>query len=110
MILLDTSVAIDTERTKGLRATSPFAIATVTLSEFLAGPYLAKKRATRARIRREVKELMATARILPFDAAVARVHARLRARLIERGKEPPGYDLIIAATAVAHGCALATLN
>lgn len=28
------------------------------------------------------KELMATARILPFDTAVARAHARLRARLI----------------------------
>lgn len=63
MILLDTSIAIDTERAKGLRATSPIAIATVTFSELLVGAYLAKKRATRARIRREVKELMATARL-----------------------------------------------
>lgn len=44
-------------------------------------------------------------RILPFDAAAARVWGRLSARLGH-----PGADLMIAATAIVHGATVVTGN
>lgn len=48
--------------------------------------------------------------VLPFDLEVARVHAQIWAELAERGEIIGPYDLIIAATALAHRAPLATLN
>ncbi len=48
--------------------------------------------------------------LLPLDLAVAREHARIWAGLAEQGEIIGPYDLIIAATAVAHKSPLATLN
>jgi predicted nucleic acid-binding protein len=45
------------------------------------------------------------ARILPVDLRVASVWARLMA-----ARSGPPIDMLIAATAVAHGCALVTRN
>jgi tRNA(fMet)-specific endonuclease VapC len=45
---------------------------------------------------------------IPISEPVARVHAELWAQLTERGESIGAHDLRIAATAVAHGLALAT--
>lgn len=48
--------------------------------------------------------------ILPFDAAVARVHGRLRAELRRTGKAAPFADSLIAAVALSHRLILVTAN
>jgi predicted nucleic acid-binding protein len=49
---------------------------------------------------------------LPIDAAVAREYGRLAAAIVYAGRRPRSQvmDLLIAATAVAHGAALYTRN
>lgn len=47
---------------------------------------------------------------MPIAAHVARVHAEIWARLATDGARIGAHDLWIAATAVAHGMAGATLN
>jgi tRNA(fMet)-specific endonuclease VapC len=55
-------------------------------------------------------ELLAAVTVLPFGATEAQQAARIRAEL-ERAGEPIGpYDILIAATALAHGGRLATRN
>jgi predicted nucleic acid-binding protein len=48
--------------------------------------------------------------ILPFDRAAAEVYAKLYAGERRAGRERPDFDLLIAATAMAHRLVLATLN
>lgn len=48
--------------------------------------------------------------ILEFDAAAARLFARLRAELLERGRPVPAMDLLIASVAMSNGQALVTRN
>jgi predicted nucleic acid-binding protein len=45
---------------------------------------------------------------LPITEAVARLHAEAWAELTRRGRLVPAHDLWIAATALAHGFAVAT--
>jgi len=49
-------------------------------------------------------------RVLPVDSGVARHFASLKAWAIRDGRSPSDFDLLIAATARAHGLTLATLN
>lgn len=49
-------------------------------------------------------------RVLPYDAAVARTHARLRAEARAAGREPSAQDGQIAAHAAHLGVPLATRN
>jgi len=48
--------------------------------------------------------------ILPYTASTALQHARIWAELEARGKMISYYDLIVAATALEHGSAVATFN
>lgn len=48
--------------------------------------------------------------ILAFDSAAAQEYGRLRAYLESRGETIGGNDLLIAATALAHGLTLVTHN
>lgn len=48
--------------------------------------------------------------VLPFDAAVACAFAQLAAQMQTAGRPRPALDLMIAATARAHGLIVATLN
>ena len=48
--------------------------------------------------------------VLPFDLLVARVHARVSAQLLDAGRLIGAHDLLIAATALAHGYAVLTQN
>jgi predicted nucleic acid-binding protein len=62
------------------------------------------------RTRREafVEQLLAHIPVIPFDLLVARVHARLWARLAAKGLAVGAHDLLIGATAIASGARLAT--
>lgn len=57
-----------------------------------------------------VERVLARVPVLPFDLAVARMHAQLAFELFAIGRPIGSHDLLIAATAVAHGYDLLTLN
>lgn len=48
--------------------------------------------------------------VLPVDGEVAAIYARLQARAVQSGQPRPQFDLLIAATAIAHNLTLATCN
>ena len=48
--------------------------------------------------------------VLPFEAPADTAYGRLRARLDQAGQPIGGNDLLIAAQAVALGCAIVTDN
>ena len=48
--------------------------------------------------------------VLPFDAAVVTAFGKLVAQMNTAGRPKPALDLMIAATARAHGLIVATLN
>lgn len=114
--LIDTSVFIELERRgeplSTLEAAIPgqsVALAAITASELLVGLH----RATSAhRSRREafVATVLEQFPVLAFDLGVARIHAQLLADLAATGHRIGANDLLIAATAVAHGYDVLTDN
>lgn len=115
-IVIDTDVVIRGER--GLfdlpswleaEADNDPAIAAITVAELWHGV----ERATAARrLRREayLEMIMEELPILPYTEATAFEHARVWAELESSGKMIGYYDLIVAATALEHGRAVATFN
>ena len=107
--LLDTSVLV---------APSPgplegeLAISTVSLGELHFGVLVASSDEVRAERLRRIATLERTFSALPVDAAVARHYGRLAAAVVAAGRAPraSAMDLLIAATAVAHGARLYTRN
>ncbi len=84
-------------------------IAAVTVAELWHGV----ERATvpyRARRERYVQTIVGGLSILPYTEVTALEHARIWAALEASGKMIGYYDLIVAATAVEHGSAVATFN
>jgi tRNA(fMet)-specific endonuclease VapC len=61
-------------------------------------------------LRSRLDVLLESLRILPFGESEARAAARIRAGLEKLGKPIGPMDLLIAATAVAHGAVLVTHN
>lgn len=113
-IILDTSVAVAQER--GGRSLSDFipdsddvAVAAVTSAELLVGVERAGGR-QRAQRSHDVERLLASVSCLPYDLAVARVHASLMAHVADTGTRRGAHDLIIAATAKAHDRTVVTLD
>ena len=116
-MILDTSILIATER-QAIRFESfleklgdePVAMAAITASELLHGCHRATDAGTRARRSAFVDALLDAIPVLPFGLPEARRHAALWADLVLSGDIIGPHDLLIAATALAHGQALATLN
>ena len=81
----------------------------ITCSELLVGVHRANTPARRARRSAYVETLLARVPILTFDTTVARTHAQLLSAL-PRNITLGAHDLIIGATALAHGFALLTAN
>ena len=113
--LIDSSVLISAERGKfdldaslAAWANEPVAIAAITASELLNGVHRAHAAARRARRESWVEAVLARLPVLPFDLTVARYHAALWAALAEKGALIGAHDLLIAATALAHGHSVAT--
>ena len=116
-VLLDTSVLIELEREPtALDVLSEAvgeqagAIAAITASELLHGVHRADTARRRDHRGRIVEGLLSALTIYPFDLAVARHHARIWADLKTAGQMIGAHDLLIAATAIAHGLRLVTRN
>jgi len=114
-VLIDTDVLVDLERGvarpefERLLGDEDRAISVITVSELLHGVH----RATGARRTRRhafVEHLLAQMYAIPITDRVARVHADVWAGLARRGSLIGAHDLWIAATALAHGLAVATGN
>ena len=112
-VLIDTDLLIDLE--KGDRAIESVlgeqqrAISVITVSELLHG-VLRAHGATRARRHAFVEHLLGGLQAIPITEQVARIHADIWSGLADRGEPIGAHDLWIAATAVAHGLAIATRN
>lgn len=114
--LIDSSVLIAAERGRlnlqavlDRRADEPAAVAAITASELLHGLHrLGGVRLARARA--FVEPWLAFLPVIPFDLPTARVHATLAADLRRKGVPLGAHDLMIAATAVHLGYAVATCD
>ena len=105
--LVDTSVLIAVQRAeidvrKAVAADGkdPVAIATISASELLHGPHRMTNAVARARVERQIEQLLTRFSIVDFDLEIARLHARLGADLAAKGAPVGAHDLIIAATAL----------
>lgn len=116
-IVIDTSILIAAER-GGLRfepfleqaGPEPVGIAAITAAELLHGCHRARTPAMRARRAAFVEALLDIIPVLPFGLAEARRHAELWANLVRAGTAIGPHDMLVGATALARGDAVATLN
>lgn len=106
--LLDTSVLIGGEDGRPVgELPSDVAISVMTIAELLAG-VLTAEQATRARRVETLRRVEAGFDPLPVDAGVARAFAEMATASRQAGRRPGIVDMLIAATAVAHGLRLYT--
>ena len=116
--LIDTSVLITWERSgqpiatlaAAINAEEHLALASITVSELFVGAHRADTIARRLRREAVIEAILVTIPVLPFDLMVARVHARVWADLMRTGRPIGNHDLLIAATALAHGHSVLTEN
>lgn len=113
-LILDTAVLVAVER--GLLSVDrvasrgdEVAISAVTAAELLEGVEMAGPRQRRARLER-VERTLARTPVLDYDLATAREHARLLAHCRRTGHPRGAHDLMIAATAAAHGRTIVTTD
>jgi tRNA(fMet)-specific endonuclease VapC len=114
-VLIDTSVLVDAERRRGpgLKAATrgeKRAISVVTASELLYGVHRAVDPAVRMRRLSYVERVLGGLEPLAISMHVARTHAEIWARLESEGTVIGAHDLWIAATALAHGMPVVTIN
>jgi len=107
--IVDTSVLIatDIEPIPG-----ELAISVVSIAELHFGVLLARTSEARASRLARLSALQRRFDPLPVDDSVSDSYARLAARVVEIGRQPRAraFDLLIAATAHAHGAAIYTRN
>lgn len=116
-VLIDSSVlvgfergAVDLEGRIQGRTEVPFYLSVITISELLHGVHRARTRTQRARRSVFVEAIIERFPRLPIQLPSARVHAELWSEQAAAGKPVGAHDLWLAATAIAHGLTLATLN
>lgn len=113
-VLIDTSVLIDIERGGGgldsAVGDEDRAISIITQSELLHSVHRAADDRIRARRQAFVEHILEALDPIPIDSRVARAHAAAWAQLDAAGTRIGAHDLWIAATALAHGYAVATVN
>jgi predicted nucleic acid-binding protein len=111
--LLDTSVVIRYDEVDPNLLPEEVAISTLTLAELTAGPHAAGDELQRARRQHRLQRFEAEIEALPFDPECARAYGSVYVATAAVGRKPRGaraVDLMIAATAFAHGLPLYTLN
>ena len=88
------------------------AVSSATLAELHFGVLVARTDAVRAERLRRLGELERKFEALPIDASVARHYGQVAAAVAAAGRPPRAgvMDLLIAATAAAHGARLITRN
>ncbi len=115
-LMLDTNVFVFSERSGSPIDFSRWEehgnvyISSITVSELLVGVHYTNSEARRARRSAFVESILGKIPVLVFDTEVARVHSGLFATLAKQGHMIGAHDLIIAATALFHGCAVLTDN
>lgn len=115
-IILDADVLIADERgvfdLQGwlvARQRERYELAAITLAELLHGLERASG-AHKARRRTYIETARATFSVIPYTDLTAQIHAHLWADLESRGNMIGYHDLIVAATAIERGSAVATFN
>lgn len=111
--LLDTSVVIDWHDPEVVAALpDQMAISAITVAELSAGTHLAATPAEAARRQARLQEVESELEPLAFDAMAARSYGLVVSAIIREGRRPRSRlaDLLIAATAHAHGLDLYTRN
>lgn len=115
-IILDSDVIIagergslDLERWLATQSGEQVEVAAITVAEVWHGVERATA-AHRAKRRLYIENILAKLPIIPYTAQTAREHARLWAYLESLGRMIGDYDLIVAATALERGSAVATFN
>ena len=115
-IILDADVIIRGEKgtfdLKGWLASRPndlYEVAAITVAELWHGVERSAG-AHKARRLQYLQALLAPLPIIPYTEQTAREHARIWAELEAAGKMIGSYDVIVAATALERGSAVATFN
>ena len=113
-LILDTTILISAERSAGaieevVADGDDVVIAAITAAELLVGIELADRRHRPAR-QAFVESLLSLIAVEPYDLRVARVHASLLAHTRAAGRARRPHDLLIAATASAHGRTVGTAD
>jgi predicted nucleic acid-binding protein len=115
-LILDTSLFVFSERSDQSIDFSKWEeygdayISSITVSELLVGVYYANTDEKRIRRSAFVESVLSKIPVLSFDTEASRVHAGLFAALSKQGRMIGDHDLIIAASAIAHNCAVLTVN
>ena len=110
--ILDTSTVVLLGRLDSEHLPEEPLISAVTLAELSVGPLVATTRKERSSRQAVLQHTEADFEPLPFDAEAARAFGRVAASLRAAGRkvEARGYDAMIAATAIANGLPLFTVN
>ncbi len=115
--MIDTSILIAGEKAKlspgdliAARRKEECFISAITASELLVGVHRAPDAAIKLRRSVHVEALLDHFAVVPIDLPIARAHAQLWAELASRGTPIGPQDLWLAASAIAHGFSIATLN
>jgi tRNA(fMet)-specific endonuclease VapC len=116
-LILGASILIEAERETfdlpaflSAAAEEPVSICAVTASELLHGVERAVDPTIRSRRSDTIEGLLRELDVIPFGLPEARVHARIWAALVMKGEMIGPHDLMVAATALAAGSTVATLN
>lgn len=111
--LLDTSVVVDWSDPAVLEALpAQVAISAITIAELAAGPLLATTPVEAAKRQARLQEVESKLEPIPFDAMAVRSYGLVVAAVVHEGRKPRSRfaDLLIAATAHAHGLDLYSRN
>jgi len=110
--ILDTSTVVLFERLRDEELPEEPLITAITLAELSVGPLVANDDLERAARQARLQQAEADFDPLPFDADAARAFGRVAASLRQSGRkvQARAYDAMIAATAIANGLPLYTVN
>lgn len=108
-VLLDTSVVIDPNGAD-IPAGAEVAISTITVAELGMGVIYAPDDAERVRRSVHLQRVRTTFEQLPVDVGVAEAYVKAATAIRSGGRNPRArsFDLLIAATALAHDIAVYT--
>jgi predicted nucleic acid-binding protein len=110
VLILHERRRLDLEHIVEGRAEEPFFVSVITASELLHGVHRAVDPVVRTRRSAYVESLLTRLPILAIDLPTARAHAQLWSHLSSQGAMIGAHDLWLAATAITHDLAVATVN
>lgn len=115
-VLIDASILVEYERGRLDVAAAiegrdeEFYLSVVTASELLHGVHRASDSSVRARRSAFAEGVLSSFPLLDIEMSIARAHAGLWADLARTGRPIGAHDLWIAASCLARGLRLATVN